>query len=85
MAERLTTGDLYKAKLILEKDVVAAVDAFMANPSTSAFLIGEGFALDLYAAVAASPFALRVLADPNALPASKRCAVRTAILLARPV
>ena len=40
MAENPTTGDLYKAKAILEADVVAAVDAFMADPTTTAFLFG---------------------------------------------
>ncbi|GJD96326.1 hypothetical protein [Methylobacterium iners] len=85
MAKRPTTAELYQAKLIPEEDVVAAVEAFMANPNTSAFLMGHGYALDLHAAVAASPFALGVLATPDAKPASKRIAVRTAILLARPV
>jgi hypothetical protein len=43
MTENPTTGDLYKAKAILEADVVAAVDAFMADPTTTAFLFGDGY------------------------------------------
>ena len=84
MAETPTTGDLYKARTVLEDDVVAAVDAFMADPNLTSFLVGDSYAIDLQAAVAASPFALGMLANPEAKPTSKRAAVRTAILLARP-
>ncbi len=41
--------------------------------------------LDLAGAVAASKFAVDMLADPKIKDPSKRSAVRTAILLARPV
>ena len=85
MAENPTAGELYKAKAILEADVVAAVDAFMADPTLTTFLMGEGYALDLHAAVSDSPFALGLMANPDAKPSSKRSAIRTAILLARPV
>ena len=59
MAERPTTGELYKTKSVTEADLVAAVDA--------------------------SKFAVDMLADPGIKDASKRSAVRTAIMLARPV
>lgn len=85
MAETQTTGELFKAKAILNEDVVAAVDAFMADPTLTTFLMGEGYSLDLHAAVSDSPFALRMMADPEIKPSSKRSAIRTAILLARPV
>ena len=84
MAESQTTGELSKVKAILEADIEAAVDTFMADRSTAAFLMGEGDVLDLAAAVAESPFALGMLADPEIKPQSKRSAVRTAILLAKP-
>lgn len=64
---------------------MAAVDAFIADRSLTTFLMGQGYALDLHAAVSDSPFALGLLANPDAKPASKRAAVRTAILLALPV
>jgi hypothetical protein len=51
MAENPTTGELYKAKAILETDVVAAVDAFMVDPTTTLFVFGDGYRLDLAAAV----------------------------------
>lgn len=47
------------------------------------FLIGDGYGLDLYAAVTASPFALGLLANTKAKPGSQQAAVRTAILRAR--
>ena len=85
MAETPTTGELFKAKAILNEDVDAAVDAFMADPTLTAFLMGDGYVLDLAAAVQANPFAKRMLADPAMRDALKRTAVRAAILLARPV
>ena len=84
MAETPTAGELFKAKAILEEDVRAAVDVFMADPSLTTLLMGEGYAIDLHAAVSASPFALGMLEDPEIKEASKRSTVRTAILLARP-
>ena len=85
MANDPTFGELYKSKAILEADLEAAVDAFMADPSLTAFLMGEGYALNPHAAVSASPFALGMLSKTDAKPASKRSAVRTAILVSKPV
>jgi hypothetical protein len=84
MAENPTTGELYKAKALTEEDVVAAVDAFMADPSTTAFLFGDGYQVDLPGSVAASSFATLVVKDGHATETHKRLAVRAAILLARP-
>ncbi|MBX9933005.1 MAG: hypothetical protein K2Y56_15935 [Methylobacterium sp.] len=85
MAETPTIGDLFKAKAILETDVAAAVDAFLADPSLTTFLMGDGYSLDLHGAVSDSPFALGMMANPVAKASSKRSAIRTAILLAKPV
>ena len=85
MAGEQTFGDLFKAKAILEADLDAAVDAFMADPSLSAFLMGASYTANLHGAVAASPFAQNMLANPATKAGSKRSVVRTAILLARPV
>ncbi len=38
MAERPSTGELYKAKVVTEADLVAAVEAYMDDPTTSAFI-----------------------------------------------
>jgi hypothetical protein len=84
MAENLTTGELYKAKAILEADVVAAVDAFMADPTTTAFLFGDGYQIDLSEAVRSHEWASVTVGTKDATEHLKRTAVRTAILLARP-
>ena len=57
----------------------------MAAPSLTDFFMGEGYTADLAAAVAGSPFAAGMIADPGIKPGSKRSAVRTAILLPKPV
>ena len=85
MANDPTFGDLYKAKAIVEGDLTSAIDAFMADPTTSRFAISEGYTADLAAAIAASPFARNMLESPDTKVQSKRSAVRTAILLSRPV
>jgi hypothetical protein len=51
MAENPTIGELYKVKTILEADVFAAVDAFMADPTTTSFLFGDGYQIDTAEAV----------------------------------
>ncbi|KQO76406.1 hypothetical protein [Methylobacterium sp. Leaf88] len=84
MAENPTTGELYKAKVILEADVQAAVDAFMADPSTTAFLFGDGYRIDLAEAVSSHEWAKVTVANKESTEHLKRAAVRTAILLARP-
>ena len=78
-------GDLFKSKAILDADLNAAVDAYIADPTTSRFSIRDRHVADLTAAVAASPYAQDMLANPSVKEGSKRNAVRTAILLARPV
>ncbi|MBX9933595.1 MAG: hypothetical protein K2Y56_19090 [Methylobacterium sp.] len=85
MAETPTVGELFKAQAILEADVAAAVDAFIADPTLTTFLMGDGYSLDLHGAVSDIPFALSMMANLDAKPASKRSAIRTAILLTRPV
>ena len=80
-----TFGELNKAKAITDADLDAAVDAHLADPTQTAFLMGEGYTVDLHAAVSNSTFALEMLADPERKVESKRSAVRSAILLARPV
>lgn len=85
MAGEPTTGELFKGGVIVEADLAAAVDAFMTDRGTGKFPVGAGYTLDLAAAVQASDFAVRMLGDSAFRNSSKRAAVRTAILLARPV
>lgn len=85
MADQIPTlGELYKGKKITEEEVVAAVAAFMADPTGTKFTFGSGYELDLARTVAANSWAAERHAAPNATEVHKRNAVRTAILLARP-
>lgn len=79
-----TTGELFKAKAVTDADIAAAVDAFLADPSTSAFLFGEGYRIDFTEAVRAHVWASATTENKDATDHLKRAAVRTAILLARP-
>ncbi|MFC5552347.1 hypothetical protein [Methylobacterium iners] len=62
-----------------------AVASFFADPTTSLFLMGQGYGVNLAAAVAASHFATEMAADQEEKLTSRRAAVRSAILLARPM
>ncbi|KAB1068747.1 hypothetical protein [Methylobacterium planeticum] len=84
MAESPTIGELYKAKAITADDVVAAVEAYMADPTTTLFVMGEGYGLNLSEAVRSHPWSRTTVASAEASDHLKRAAVRTAILLARP-
>lgn len=85
MANDLTIGELFEAKAISSAILLAAVDAYMADPATGAFDMRDGLTLDLAAVVAACPHARFVLDDPEANMMRKRGLVRRAILLTRPV
>jgi hypothetical protein len=78
-----TVGELFKAKAVTDEQVNAAVDAFLADPATSAHPIADGYSLDLAAAVTGHAWASQVVGNPESSPSLKRAAVRTAILLAR--
>ena len=80
MATDPTIGELFKQALVLDADVRAAVDAYMADTETGVFPVGEGYGLDLAAAVDANGPAKRALADPSASNGFKRTG-RTALLL----
>ena len=79
-----TTGELVKAKTILIGDVVAAVQAYIADPDIGEIALGEGYVLDVGEAVRSSFYAKPIVADPDATATKRRNAVQTAILLAVP-
>lgn len=86
MADQIPTlGELYKGKKVLEEEIMAAIDAYVADPTTGLFMIGEGYGVDLAAAVAANGWATERFNAKEATESHKRQAVRTALLLARPV
>jgi hypothetical protein len=78
-----TVGELFTAKTVSDYQVNTAVDAYQADPGTTANPIADGYSLDLAAAVEAHPFARATLSEERPTPSRKRKAVRAAILLAR--
>lgn len=67
-----------------DADIVAAVDAYMADPSRSAFLFGEGYRIGLAEGIHAYEWASVTTTDKDATDHLKRTAVCNATLLARP-
>ena len=84
MADTPTTGELSKAKAILDDEVNVAVDAYLATSDMGPFPIAKGYHINIAAAVQAGEFARRTMASGETTDHLKRAAVRTAILLARP-
>ena len=84
MAENLTVTNLLVRGLISNADISAAVEAYLSDPETKAYPLGDQFALDLSAAVAAHPFTAKTLKHGKAGVSARRAAVRTALMLACP-
>ncbi|AWN43200.1 hypothetical protein [Methylobacterium durans] len=84
MSDDPTVGDLVKADILTDDDVRAAVDAYMADPSTSLFGLGESYELDLTGALKSNRWVSQVMADVSSTEELRRAAARTAIWLARP-
>ena len=80
-----TIGDLFKAKTITGDEVNAAVDVFMRDATIFLFRFASGHTLDVAAAVRANRHATAIIIEPTAKDGGKRLAIRTAIMLARPV
>jgi hypothetical protein len=85
MATNPTVSELFKAKVVTDDDVNAAVEAVLSDLATESYPLTDGYALDLKAVVQASTFATLVLKDVHATSRQKQHAVRAAILLAHPV
>ena len=80
-----SVSDLVHARKIGRFNLDAAVEAFLANPKIGAFDLAPGFTLDLTVAVRADRHATATLGEPTAKGGSRRAAVRSALLLARPI
>ena len=85
MAGDRTFVDLYKAEVIIEADLGAAVEAYMPHPKTSRFGFASRSGLDVMVAVRTRASARKPMNDPVSGDASKRVGVRRAIPLAKPV
>jgi hypothetical protein len=84
MARRPMTLDLFATRDIIDDDVSAVVDAYLADPRSGTVAFGEVYRIDPAAAVASHPFARTLMGQPWAGEALRRAAVRAAILLAEP-
>ncbi|MGH1575509.1 hypothetical protein ACRAWG_38935 (plasmid) [Methylobacterium sp. P31] len=83
-AEPRTVTELRKSGIIGSQEVVAAIDAYMRDPSAGPYRFASGHILDLAALVNASPvFATVDRSRP--LDAGIRTALAAAIMAARPV
>ena len=81
---RQTVCELYKAKAILEADVVAAFEVVLAGRATNRHPLADSYTIDLIAAVDAHPVAKAGLASEVASLAYRRNLARAVILLSRP-
>jgi hypothetical protein len=84
MAKRPMTLDLFATLDIVDDDVSAVVDVYLADPTSGTVAFGEGYRINPAAAVASHPFARTLMGQPWADEALRRAAVRAAILLAEP-
>ena len=84
MAKRPMTLDLFDTLDIVDDDVAAVVDAYMADPKAGLVAFGDGYRIDPAAAVASHPFANTLIRQPWASAELRRAAIRPAIMLAQP-
>ncbi|MCF4123810.1 hypothetical protein [Methylobacterium sp. SyP6R] len=78
----MTGGEAFRAKLLTDDALDAAIAAYLADPSAPVVLEIGDRRLDVAAAVMAHQWSADELAIEDATPARRRNAVRTAVLLA---
>jgi hypothetical protein len=78
------TLDLLNSLEIVDDDVMAVVNIYLADPACGRVLFGEGFRIDPAAAVAEHPFAETLMRQPWANVELRQAAVRAAIMLSKP-
>lgn len=78
-------GQLLETKAITRAELDAAVEAFLTNPQVGPFEVSAGYTVDLTAAVKADRHASATFKEPTAKIGSRRAAVRSALLLAKPM
>ncbi|WP_159392791.1 hypothetical protein [Methylobacterium sp. C1] len=69
---------------IIDDDVSALVEAYLADPTSRTAAFGEGYRIDPAAAVASHPFARTLIEQSWAGEGLRHAAVRAAVLLAEP-
>jgi hypothetical protein len=79
-----TVAELRRGGIISSQEVIAAIDAYMRNPTAGPYRFTSGHTLDLAALVNASP-AFATVGRSRSLDAGIRTALAAAIMAARPV
>ncbi len=79
-----TVGDLRRKAIVMDDEIAAATDAYLAEPSGGPFRSGSGHKLDLAAAVEAHRPAKATVAEKTMKEAYRRTMIRTAVILAVP-
>lgn len=79
-----TVGDLRRKAIVMDDEIAAATDAFLADPKLEAFQFASGHVLNLKEAADAHPKTKAMLAGQITSDAYRRTMVRTAIILAVP-
>ena len=78
-------SSLISAGLVRAADIEKAVESYLSAPDAGPFVVSDGYCLDVEAAVAARPYSTKFLQQNRAGKSARRAAVRTAILLAKPI
>lgn len=81
---KATIGALLTSGSIDRKDVERVLDAYFADPTAGTYGLGDAYVVDVAAALAARPSALKVLGRASSGVSARRAAVRTALMFARP-
>ncbi|OHV17747.1 hypothetical protein BK022_03565 [Methylorubrum extorquens] len=78
-----TVDALRRARIVAADQIKVAVEAYLINPEIGAYLIADGYSVDLKAAIRSHEWAWKIARDPAASARLKRGTIWTAILLAR--
>ena len=78
------TLELLAALEVIEDDVMAVVNAYMADPGCGSIVFGERYRIDPASALAEHPFASTLMRQPWVTDDLRLAAVRAAVMLAQP-
>ena len=79
-----TIGDMRRKAIVTDKEIAAAIEAYLADPKAKPFQFASGHTLDVGAAVDGHPPAKAALAGKGTSDTFRRTMVRTAVILATP-
>ena len=80
-----SVGDLRRKSEVMDAEIEAAAEAYIADAKAEPFAFKSGHTIDVAKAIEAHPQARKHLADPGASEGFKRTMVRTAVIMGFPV